>query len=272
MSRLSLRCEVLHCEFRTPDLPGYFYAQMVDQLKLHYWGSHLQPALMPTEPSAETPSNQNHRSFLMSNADDLQQQQNCDIWEEVELDDEVEDLKRSFPKKMNRETESPKCPTCTRVFPTSKGFHLHRKTCPKFPCNGCGKIFSTVGGLTFHQNKKCWEWMKTEENTSPDDPEKKTKVRRGLFACKEPNCSASYSSRHTLSQHVRVVHRGQKHACPEPGCTRLFSSFYFRSSHIWDHQRARHGKAKLFCDKPGCGKNFTYSLNFRRHVKKEHND
>ena len=26
--------KVLHCEFRTPDLPGYFYAQMVDQLKV----------------------------------------------------------------------------------------------------------------------------------------------------------------------------------------------------------------------------------------------
>ena len=58
MLRLSLKCEVnnfnlkwkslqrcalelksdlqvLHCKFRTPDLPGYFYAQMVDQLKVN---------------------------------------------------------------------------------------------------------------------------------------------------------------------------------------------------------------------------------------------
>ena len=141
-----------------------------------------------------------------------------------------------MPKKTNR--ESPKCPTCTRMFPTSKGLHLHRKTCPKFPCNGCGRIFTTVGGLTFHQNRKCWEWMKSGEKTSPEGAEKKAKVRSRLFACTEPNCSATYSSRHTRSQHVRVVHRcllvaqlliklsfsrGQKHACPEPGCTRLFS-------------------------------------------------
>ena len=35
MSRLSLRCEVPSCGFRTPELPSLHYPAMVEQLKLH---------------------------------------------------------------------------------------------------------------------------------------------------------------------------------------------------------------------------------------------
>ena len=155
---------------------------------------------MSTKLPAES---QNERSPLMSRfefAGPIIQQQNCTKWEEVKLEN-VEDLKPFLPKQKTQAVH-PKCPTCSRVFLTSKGLHLHQKTCPNFPCNSCGRIFTTVGGLTQHRNKKCSEWMK-----SKGVPGETIKARSRMFACKESNCGATFSSRHSLSQHARVVHR-----------------------------------------------------------------
>lgn len=172
------------------------------------------------------------------------------------------------------------CPTCGQLYETQGYLESHQLIHSEqrpYECSKCGKRFKTPQGLTFHnvgyhqsrsyvRNAEHWQYRCYECDIS-------FKYMSSLHAhnaCHHVHqeqrlecqyCSVKFSSKMTLSQHIRN-HTREKvvHQCGE--CKKTFGSYSTLKRHkIINHAR----KQNAVC--PICGKSCTSEWNLRQHVK-----
>ncbi|CAB4493838.1 unnamed protein product [Rhizophagus irregularis] len=150
-------------------------------------------------------------------------------------------------------------PNCKRVFPTSRGFNVHKRV-HYIVCGeaGCGKKVTNKMGLQRH--------MRIHNNVK-----KVINVKKGIYnmerprpyKCDWPGCGSRFEKRYTLKMHMRT-HTGEKpYDCNWPNCGKKFSQLY----NLKCHERTHTGEKPYQCNWEQCGKRFSQKHTLTVHMR-----
>ena len=178
-------------------------------------------------------------------------------------------------------TESPrqsmnkvKCDECGKFLSSKKCLLMHRRTVHRgetpFKCwvGDCGKGFSNSRGLADHKRVnhgypklRCKVEGCGSEFLFQSASQNHGRTHEDKSECDE---CGKRMSKHHLSTHKKLVHRGVKpHACKVTDCTERFS----RAEGLADHGRKAHGHPKLKCKVEDCSSEFSGYFELRNHQK-----
>ena len=173
----------------------------------------------------------------------------------------------------SRSMDKVKCDECGKYLSKACLMHhkrtVHRGEKPsKCWVEGCGIGFANSRALADHKRVnhgypklKCKVEGCGSEFLFQHASEAHSRTHESKSACDE---CGKRMSRHHLSTHKKLVHRGEKpHACKVAGCTERFS----RAEGLADHGRIAHGHPKLKCNVGDCGSEFSGYYDLRSHLR-----
>lgn len=156
-------------------------------------------------------------------------------------------------QQIHKESSSYTCEICGKVYKCMKTFKVHRKTHSTdfkkelFKCDECEKTFASKANLETHRKSE----------------------HRGMkkpFLCQ--TCGKSFTSKHTMLQHLNVHTGNRPYVCHTCG-----KDFTYESA-LRDHKNT-HEKTRLFvCNFPSCNKIFYQrsALKIHKAIHKESKD
>jgi Zinc finger, C2H2 type len=198
------------------------------------------------------------------------------------------------PEMPSKPTESDlKCPLCEEISTSLINFSDHqlmhksvKSTSGWYLCTLCEEKFPRPIKFRdhfrrFHQlpdggkqknvpSPKCFELYSTKVSLSRHlkvmHPNQKTIDLPDGGKQKCPKCFKLYSTKVSLSQHFKVVHQNQK--SEKNFKCQLCPKVYTRKFGLYEHIRAFHQKKLYFCN--SCPKTFKYRRSFNFHIKITH--
>lgn len=192
------------------------------------------------------------------------------------------------------------CEICNRIFSNLRLFRIHKRIhypqVKSWPCDTCGKRYSSKNLLDEHMNTHIGVRPYVCETCNKDFASKYTykahvkthEVRPRPFECTQ--CSKTFLNQQNLNQHERTHNGIKEHVCHQcgkafgsphnlevhtivhtgykPYICRICSKAFARKAEIRDHERTHTGEKPYQCE--FCGATFSQRSNLQSHKRATH--